>query len=363
MDYQKILAEFGITNPIISTAPFGSGHINDTFKITVDKEGNKIDYILQRINTDIFTRPDILMDNAVKVTEYLSKLYSTLSNNKTTIHFYPTTSGSFYTFDEDGRCWRLEDLIPNTTAYDLCTSTEMFEKTGYAFGSFMNDLADFPASELGEIIPNFHNTKVRFEAFVKAVNNNLSGRKNTCLPEIEFALARKDLAETLVNQIDAGTLPLRVTHNDTKINNILMDIKTNDPVAIIDLDTIMPGACAYDFGDSIRFGASSAEEDEKDLNKVFMRLDLFKAYTKGYLNAVGKTMTQSELQSLAIGSIIITFETGIRFLGDYLDGDTYFKTAYPEHNLVRARTQFKLVADMEEKLEQMNAIVAKYAND
>ncbi|MBO6158700.1 MAG: aminoglycoside phosphotransferase family protein [Firmicutes bacterium] len=362
MDFQKIIAEFGIEGTVESASPFGSGHINDTMKIMVNKDGEKKGYILQRLNTTVFPDPDILMENGFKVVKHLKNIIEKRGGDpeRETLRFYRTVDGKSYYQDEEGNCWRLEDLIEHTRSYDLCTSEAQFESTGYAFGSFMADLADFPADELGEVIKNFHNTKVRFATFESEVEANRSGRADTCQDEIAFALARKDLAECLVKQLDEGLLPLRVTHNDTKINNILMDDETDQPICIVDLDTVMPGACAYDFGDSIRFGASSAEEDEKDLSKVFMRLDLFEAYTRGYMKAVGNTLTEAEAKSLSIGSIVITFETGIRFLGDYLNGDVYFKTAYPEHNLVRARTQFKLVADMEKKLPQMEEIVDRY---
>lgn len=362
MDYSKIVSQFGIPGTFVSATPFGSGHINDTLKVVMDTENGEVDYILQKLNTNVFPDPDILSENAFKVVEYLKGIIEKRGGDVTreTLKFYPTIDGKLYYRDSEGGCWRLEDIIKNTRSYDLCTSPEQFESTGFAFGSFMADLAGFPADELGEVIKNFHNTRVRFETFTKEVEANRSGRADTCQKEIAFALERKELAESLVKQLETGELPLRVTHNDTKINNILMDEETDQPVCIIDLDTVMPGACAYDFGDSIRFGASSAEEDEKDLSKVYMRLDLFEAFARGYMKAVGKTLTESEAKSLAIGSAVITFETGIRFLGDYLNGDVYFKTAYPEHNLVRARTQFKLVADMEEKLPEMNRIVEKY---
>ena len=362
MDYQKIVSAFGVPGAFVSATPFGSGHINDTLRVEMKTQEGEVYYILQKLNTNVFPDPDVLMENGFNVVRYLKDIIEKRGGDpaRETLHFYPTADGKLYYRAEDGGCWRLEDIISHTRSYDLCTSPEQFESTGYAFGSFMADLADFPADELGEVIKNFHNTRVRFQTFASEVEKNLSGRADTCQAEIDFALARKELAESLVKQLDEGKLPLRVTHNDTKINNILMDETTDEPVCIIDLDTVMPGACAYDFGDSIRFGASSAEEDEKDLSKVYMRLDLFEAFTRGYMKAVGKTLTEAEAKSLAIGSIVITFETGIRFLGDYLNGDVYFKTAYPEHNLVRARTQFKLVADMEEKLSEMNAIVDKY---
>ena len=362
MDYASIMVHFGITDPIVSAEPFGSGHINDTIHVVTAGSGKEHSYVLQRLNTNVFPDPDILMNNAVQVTQYLAKIVEEKGGDvsRETVHFYPADNGKYYYTDENGKVWRLEDLISHTHSFDLCTSAEMFEQTGVAFGSFLSDLSSFPADRLGEVIKNFHNTRVRFETFTKEVKADKAGRLDSCRKEVEFALARKELAEVLVKELEEEKIPLRVTHNDTKINNILMDETTNQPVCIIDLDTIMPGAAAYDFGDSIRFGASNAEEDERDLSKVFMRMDLFEAFTRGYMRAVGKKLSLAEARSLAEGSIVITFETGIRFLGDYLNGDVYFKVARPQHNLDRARTQLKLVEDMEGKLPQMLEIVEKY---
>ncbi len=362
MNYQDILAHFNVIGTVKSVEAFGSGHINDTLRAVVENNGEEKVVILQRLNTNVFPDPVVLSNNAVKVTDYLRGIIAAKGGDvrRGTIQYYPAVDGKYFYIDEENNCWRVEDLIENTVSYDLATSPEMFEATGFAFGQFMSDLAGFPADELGEVIKNFHHTGVRFATFESEVKANRSGRLESCRPEVEFALARKDLALSLIRMLKEGTIPLRVTHNDTKINNILMDKETNEPVCIIDLDTIMPGAAAYDFGDSIRFGASNAEEDEKDLSKVFMRMDLFEAYTRGYMKAVGKAMSEAEAKSLAIGAMVITFETGIRFLGDYLNGDVYFKVARPEHNLDRARTQFKLVADMESKIDEMQAIVDKY---
>ena len=363
MDKKDIVSQFLLSGEVMSMTPFGSGHINDTYKVVVKNEdGTTADYILQRLNTNVFPDPEVLTDNATKVTHYIRKVLRARGEDpeRGTIRFYPTREGKYYYIDNDGLCWRFENLIPGTVSYDLATTPEMFEATGYACGSFMADLAKFPAEQLGEVIANFHHTGKRFETFEKEVKANKSGRADTCREEIDFALARKELALSIVTALEEKKIPLRVTHNDTKINNILMDAVTDKPVCIIDLDTIMPGAACYDFGDSIRFGASSALEDEKDLSKVYMKLELFDVYARGFMKAMGKALTLEEARSLALGSMVITFETGIRFLGDYLNGDVYFKTAYPEHNLVRARTQFKLVADMEEKLPQMYEIVEKY---
>lgn len=234
----------------------------------------------------------------------------------------------------------------------------MFGQSGVAFGKFQKLLADFPADSLYETIPDFHNTEKRYRTeFLPAVENNLSGRKNTCLGEIEFVKAREEYCSRFVNMIAQGKLPLRVTHNDTKLNNVLFDEKTDKAICVIDLDTIMPGLALYDFGDSIRFGANTASEDEKDLSRVSVNLEYFEAYAKGFLSEVGSDFVQAEIDNLAFASILMTFECGMRFLTDYLNGDIYFKTAYPEHNLVRAKDQFTLVADMEKHLDEMEEII------
>ena len=362
MDYNKIMQAFGVQDEILICEPFGSGHINDTYRVVTKTEKGEKEYVLQRMNTQIFQNPVGLMNNIKLVTEYMREIIIKKGGDpeRETLHFYHTTDGKMYYIDEEGKYWRLEDMVMRSLSYDLAANREMFASTGTAFGQFMADLADFPAEELVEVIPNFHNTRVRYQTFVSEVEANRAGRIEDCRPEIEFALARKELAESIVKQLENNELPLRVTHNDTKINNILMDADTDQPLCIIDLDTIMPGACAYDFGDSIRFGASSALEEEKDLDKVYMKLDRCEAYTEGYMKAVGKTLTPAEAKSLAVGAMLLTYETGIRFLGDYLNGDVYFKTHRPGQNLDRARTQLKLVADMEAKFDQMQAIVDKY---
>ena len=362
MSYEKMIRAFGVEGEILVVEPFGSGHINDTLRVVVKTENEDKEYVLQRMNTDIFKDPVGLMNNIKLVTEYMKEIIIKKGGDpeRETLHFYPTTEGKMFYIDDDGKYWRLEDMVMRSRSYDLAANREMFASTGEAFGQFMADLADFPAEQLVEVIPNFHNTRVRYQTFVSEVEANRAGRIEECRPEIEFALARKELAESIVKQLENNELPLRVTHNDTKINNILMDADTDKPLCIIDLDTIMPGACAYDFGDSIRFGASSALEDEQDLDKVYMKLDLFEAYTEGYMKAVGKTLTPAEAKSLAVGAMLLTYETGIRFLGDHLNGDVYFKIHRPGQNLDRARTQLKLVADMEAKYDQMQAIVDKY---
>ena len=361
MKKEEIVRQFYGTGTVQDIAPYGEGHINDTYRVVIEENGREKRFILQRMNTNVFPDVSVLMRNGTKVTEYLREVLRASGKDpeRGTIRFHKDINDDWIFWD-GADPWRFETFIDRTVTFQKAESLEMFEATGEAFGQFMADLAGFPAAELEEVIPNFHHTGLRYEAFCKAVEENRAGRRNTCEAEIEFALARKDLAWSLVGMLEKGDIPVRVTHNDTKINNILMDEVTKMPVAIIDLDTIMPGAAAYDFGDSIRFGASNAAEDEKDLSKVFMRMDLFEAYTRGYMKAVGKTLSLTEARSLALGAMVLTYETGIRFLADYLNGDTYFKTAYPEHNLVRARTQLKLVQDMEEKQSEMLKSVEKY---
>ncbi len=361
MTKEEVVWQFYEGGTIEELAPYGEGHINDTYRVVIrDGVAEKM-FILQRMNTNVFPDVEMLMRNGTKVTEYLRERLRAAGKDpeRGTIRFHRDRNGDWIYYD-GADPWRFETFIDHTVTYQKAASLEMFEATGEAFGQFMADLAGFPAAELEEVIPNFHHTGLRYEAFCKAVKDDRSGRKATCETEIAFALARKELAWSLIRMLESGEIPVRVTHNDTKINNILMDEKTAMPVAIIDLDTIMPGAAAYDFGDSIRFGASNAAEDERDLSKVFLRMDLFEAYARGYMKAVGKTLSLTEAKSLALGAMVLTYETGIRFLGDYINGDTYFKTAYPEHNLVRARTQLKLVQDMEEKREEMLRIVEKY---
>ena len=252
-------------------------------------------------------------------------------------------------------------LIENTIGYAIAESRDMFEDAGRAFGTFVRNLSGFPAEELYEVIANFHNTESRFSDFKKALENNYENRKDNVKEEIEFVLSREKYTSKVVSKLKSGEIPLRVTHNDTKLNNVLMDVDTNRAVCVIDLDTIMPGSLLYDFGDAIRSGCNTGLEDEKDLSKVSFDIDLFESFSKGFLEGIGDNITKEEMELLPFAGILMTYECGMRFLGDYLNGDVYFKTQYPEHNLVRCRTQFKLVRDMEERLGEMSEIVSRYA--
>ena len=354
---------FAFDGKLLSAAPYGDGHINDTYALVFDNGGVRKRYILQNMNKSVF--PDIatLMENVALVTDFLAKEIKARGGDseRETLTLIRTKDGKTYYVDKDGECWRAFIFIEDTIAYQLVENAEVFEGTGRAFGAFIAGLADFDASKLGEVIKNFHNTADRYKKFLDALDADKAGRAAGVQKEIEFVKNRADYCGRVTGMLERGEIPLRVTHNDTKLNNILVDEKTKKPVCVIDLDTIMPGSLLYDFGDAVRFGCSTAAEDEKDLSKVDFDISLFEAFTKGFLDGIGGSITQKEVDNLAFGAILMTYECGMRFLTDYLDGDTYFKTKYPEHNLVRCHTQFRLVERMEQALDKMNFIARKYA--
>ncbi len=342
--------------------PYGSGHINDTFRLCCKRPDQKEKYfILQRINHDIFKNLPHLMENVVHVTEYLRKMIISQGGDpdRETLNVVKTRDGADYFRDSDGNYWRVFPFIERSLCLDMVETKEDFYDSAVAFGNFQKMLADFPVETLHETILNFHNTPVRFQDFKKAIQNGDRKRAELAAKEIEFALAREQDTAVLTDLLAEGKLPLRVTHNDTKLNNILFDADTREALCIIDLDTIMPGLSLYDFGDSIRFGANTGAEDETDLDKVTLDLDLFEAFTRGYLKGCAGSLTETEVRMLPMGAKLMTYECGIRFLGDFLTGDHYFKIHRENHNLDRARTQFKLVADMEEKWNEMAAIVER----
>ena len=345
-----------------SIEPYGCGHINSTFVAEFENEkGESYQLLLQKINNYVFPDVEGLMNNIIGVTEYLRKHLSEGEDPKRAVMtVYPSLSGALYekVGEEYYRCYT---FISDTVTYQAIENPQDFYNCAAAFGDFQRRLADYPAESLCETIVNFHNTESRFNNLLAAIEANKAGRKDEVQAEIDFALSHKNLALEIVNRLKENKIPLRVTHNDTKLNNILFDAASGKALCIVDLDTVMPGAVCYDFGDSIRFGASSAAEDEKDLEKVYMDISLFEEYTKGYLSVAKEFLTEEELETLSIGSAVMTLECGMRFLTDYLDGDVYFATHYEGQNLDRCRTQFKLVADMEAKMNEMQAIVKKYA--
>ena len=335
---KEIAYSFATIGDVISVEPYGEGHINRTYLVTTDK----MRYILQKMNENVFVDIDGLMQNIVKVTEFIK------SKGMETLSVVPTKDGKPYLKGATG-FYRAYEFIENTVTYQTVTDKNVFELCGEAFGNFQNALKDFDASALVETIPHFHDTPKRYVDFDSAVKTDVRGRVETCKDEIEFITKRKDTYGKIADMLIRGELPLRVTHNDTKLNNILIDEKSGKPRAIIDLDTVMPGSLLYDFGDSIRFGASTACEDEKDLSKVHFSIELYEAYKSGFLRAASGGITEKEVELLPYSAYLMTIECGMRFLTDYLCGDTYFITKYAEHNLVRARTQLKLASEMEKK--------------
>ena len=353
MQIEKIACSFCINGTPVECREFGSGHINSTFKVVTDS-GNE--YVLQRINKYVFKDPVRLMENAGAVTDFLR---SRVEDPRMALHFIPTADGKFYFMDDEEEYWRMYDFIGGF-CLDAPETEEDFYQSAIAFGRFQHMLSDFPAETLFETIPEFHNTIDRYRQLRESIQKDACGRLAGVQADVDFMMEREELACTLQRLRESGELPLRVTHNDTKLNNVLLDKDTRKSLCVLDLDTVMPGLSLYDFGDSIRFGAATAAEDEKDLSKMEMDLHLFEVYTRGFLEAA-TSLTDREVELLPLGAFVITLELATRFMKDYLDGDLYFKTAYPEHNLVRARSQMKLAADMQAKFDDMNRIVAEVA--
>lgn len=353
MQIEKAAYSFLMDGQPVSCREFGHGHINYTLKIDTDTGA---EYVLQKINTYVFRNPVGLMENASAVTDFIR---SKVDDPRAALHFIPTADGLYYYKDENGDYWRMYDFVGGF-CLDMPETEEDFYQSALAFGRFQHLLSEFPADTLVETIPEFHNTIDRYRQLKESVAADPCGRLAAVQAEVDFLLQREELGSTLQKMRESGELPLRVTHNDTKLNNVLLDRNTRKFLCVLDLDTVMPGLSLYDFGDSIRFGAATAEEDEKDLSKVSMDLHLFEIYTRGYLEAA-TALTDREVEMLPMGALIMTLEVATRFLKDYLDGDKYFKIAYPDHNLVRARTQMKLVADMQSKWDDMKRIVAEVA--
>lgn len=360
----EAIAAFSIEGTPISCNLYGSGHINDTHLLISKKDdGTECRYILQRINHIVFPHPDEVMENILNVTRHLAKSIAARGGDITreTLTVVPTKDGSPYYRDAIGCYWRTYLFVEDNLSLDKVETPEQFYQSAVAFGRFQSQLSDFPADTLHEAIVNFHNTPVRYENLMRAVVADKVGRAAECAAEIAFAEGRREFCETLYRAHAEGRLPLRVTHNDTKLNNILFDAKTKEPLCVIDLDTIMPGFSVNDFGDSIRFGATTAAEDETDLSKVMIDLSLFETFARGFIEGCDGRLTDAEIELLPVGAKMMTLECGMRFLTDYLEGDTYFRIHREKHNLDRARNQFRLVESMEEHWDEMCAIVARLA--
>lgn len=334
---------------------YGDGHINETYKAELSAPR----FILQKINSNVFKKPEDVMENIEAVTAFLSEKIISEGGNplRETLTIVKTYDGNTFYKTDDGEYYRMYVFIDGAKTYNVVEKPIHFYNAAKAFGRFQKLLADFPASKLHETIPDFHNTVKRFGDFETAVKEDKAGKKDTVKSEIEFALARKNDTFVITDAIKSGEVPLRVTHNDTKYNNIMIDDLTGQAVAVIDLDTVMPGSLLYDYGDSLRFGTNPVAEDEKNLDLVYCDLNLFENFSRGFIEEMKDTLTKKEIELMPFSAKLMTYECGIRFLGDYLNGDVYFKTHYPEHNLDRARTQFKLVYDMEKKEQQMKAII------
>lgn len=362
---ELIVEKFKVEGAFVSAKPFGNGHINDTRIITTkDGEGKIHKYVLQGINKSVFRDPPKLMENYSKVTDYIRNEVVNMGGDpeREVLALVKTHDGKTYATDNRGEYWRMLVYVSDSMSYDKVERPEQFYDSAVAFGNFQYMLRDYPAETLYETIANFHNTPDRYRQLMAAVEMDSSGRLAEVMPEVEFCKSRREFSETLERAHSEGRLPLRVAHNDTKLNNILFDAKTGKPLCVVDLDTIMPGYSVNDFGDAIRFGATTALEDETDLSKVNFDIGLYELYVKGFLEGVKGGLTEAEYELLPIGAIMMTYECGMRFLTDYLNGDTYFRTHRPGQNLDRARNQFKLVRDMESMLPEMHRIVQKYKN-
>ena len=349
----EVLRGFRLDAEPVSCEPYGCGHINATY-LAVAASGRR--YILQRINHHTFRDIPGLMENITAVTEFLR---AKANDPRSVLTLVKTHDGASFLHTQDAY-WRVYDFVEDTICLQLPETDEDFYQSAIGFGTFQQMLSDFPAERLHETIPNFHNTPDRYRAFLEVLERDALRRAALVQPEIEFALARQTEMGVLQRALNSGEIPLRVTHNDTKLNNVLLDAKTRKACCVIDLDTVMPGTSVYDFGDSIRFGAATAAEDEKDVSKMEVSLERFRVLTRGYTRSC-PNLTKSEIDCLAVGAKTMTMECGVRFLTDYLDGDHYFATHREGQNLDRARTQFKLVADMEKKWDAMQKIVKEEA--
>jgi len=351
---REICSKFKV---ITSAEHYGNGHINDTYLCESDPK-----IILQRINSNVFKNPEEVMENIYNVTEFLKRKIVAVGGNpdRETLTVIRTVDDKSFYKDEEGNYYRMYKFIDDSLSYDIVEDPVQLCYAGQAFGRFQLMLDDFPADSLHETIVNFHNTPIRVNNLKKAIEENKAGRLDSVREEVEFALEYGKYASDIVDAMEKELVPLRVTHNDTKLNNILFDAETKKGLCVIDLDTVMPGSMLYDFGDALRSGASSGSEDETDLDKIYFDLEKFEQFTKGFLSETASCLTEKEIELLPLSALLLTYECGIRFLTDYLEGDTYFKIHREHHNLDRARNQFKLVADIESKFAQMHDIVKKY---
>ncbi len=360
-DLKMIAERFDVRGDFLSAEPYGSGHINDTYAAWYRQGGRLVRYIHQRINHAVFKDPDSLMDNIVRTTRHLQHKLRTSGDPETTrkaLALVPAIDGNSCYRDEKGNTWRTYIFIENARTLDQVLNVKQAYEAARAFGRFQKELRDLSGRRLVETIPNFHNTRARFNALISAIEADAFNRACNIKQEIEFAFQREGIVDTLIKLQQGGQIPEIVTHNDTKLNNVMLDDETSEGICVIDLDTVMPGLSLYDFGDMARTMTSTAPEDERDLSRVHPRMDMFEAITRGYLSSVGDLLTKTEIEQMPFAARLITFEIGIRFLTDYLEGDIYFKTHRDCQNVDRTRVQFKLVQSFEEREDVVTKIVA-----
>ena len=355
-----VIQKFGFNKEISDLQKLEIGHINDTYVVNIGDER----YIVQRINGYVFKNPADIMENIEHVTTHIQKKAKLMGKDpkRSTLSFLHANDGHNYFKDDDGSYWRICPFIENTTTFEKIENSSMLYGSGYAFGLFQNMLDDFPMDTLHETITDFHNTKKRLDSFFEVVKEDPCGRASSTKNDINFFSERRKRSGSLIKLVETGGMPLRVTHNDTKYDNILIDTNTHEAVCVIDLDTVMPGLAVYDFGDAIRVVGNNATEDETDFDKITFNMEYYEIFTKGFIAGVNGLLKPIELENMALGCINITVELASRFLADHLDGDKYFKIHRPNHNLQRARNQMKLVIEMEKHLDEMNAVVEKYSS-
>lgn len=361
-DMREIGARFQLFGTLLDARPYGTGHINDTFAVVYDQAGTRVRYIQQRLNAHVFRNPDALMDNVARVlTHAAHRLRGRSDAARRALVLVPATDGSPCARDDEGRVWRTYLFVEGARTYDIIEAPRQAEAAARAFAQFQHLLADLPGPRLHESIPGFHHTPGRLEACVRAIEADPHNRAAAARTAVDFVLARAGLVSRLTDAHARGDMPERITHNDTKLNNVMLDLETGEGLCVIDLDTTMPGLAPYDFGDMVRTATNSAAEDERDVARVHSRADMFDALAHGYLGAAGAFLTAAEIDALAFGGLLMTLECGIRFLADHLEGDRYFRTARPDHNLDRASVQFALVESMEQQMEAYERVIRGYA--
>ena len=361
---KQIVSNFKVYGDFVDAKPYGNGHINDTFLVTLDHNGLNTEYILRKINKYVFKNPKIVIDNTVNALKHIKKkLKESDEDNKSKclMELIETKDSKYYYTDANDDYWCLVVFIKDAYTVEYVETFEQAYNAAKAFGRFQKLLIDADINEFKESIPNFHNLKSRLNMFDHAINENPVGRVDKVKKEIEIIDFYRSLSDKITRLIENNELPIRITHNDTKINNVMLSKETNEGKCVIDLDTVMPGTVLYDFGDMVRTSTSPVEEDERDSSKVTMRINIFEALVKGYLEELAEVLTDLEINNLVYGAKVIVYEQAVRFLTDYILNDVYYNTSYPEHNLIRTRTQIALLKSIENQNDEMEAIVKKYS--